>query len=374
MTTRHRKRVDRLTPDERTALLLAFQALKDSKDPKTNYNFWASIHAHGCPHGSALFLYWHRAYIYAFEDALRAAGGRDTAAVTLPYWDWVRTRTIPPLLDQGPLQHPRDDDRTRPKERMLPTARDEASVLGSERFFVFGGLHCDPPSFTGSLENIHGFVHIWVGHDMSLVDCAAFDPIFWFHHANVDRLWARWQRTHPAHALCLDAPLMSVPGRTPWTARDVVDTFSPRLGYEYVEDSSRLFTRHLLSDETTFVIDAPPEADSVELILRDIRIDERGEPPAVIQVRVGEPRDLAGQVSLFGLLHGPCDPPVEIVGVEGHEHHHHAHSLNARIELTQAVRQNAPGPVSVNLIARGAMPGKPPAQVSIGEIWLAFPS
>ena len=25
----------------------------------------------------------------------------------------------------------------------------------------------------------------------------AFDPIFWGHHSNVDRLWAEWQKLHP---------------------------------------------------------------------------------------------------------------------------------------------------------------------------------
>ena len=23
------------------------------------------------------------------------------------------------------------------------------------------------------------------------------DPIFWLHHANIDRLWAQWQQAHP---------------------------------------------------------------------------------------------------------------------------------------------------------------------------------
>jgi len=22
------------------------------------------------------------------------------------------------------------------------------------------------------------------------------DPVFWLHHANIDRLWAEWQKTH----------------------------------------------------------------------------------------------------------------------------------------------------------------------------------
>jgi len=42
-------------------------------------------------------------------------------------------------------------------------------------------------------KGIHNFLHVWVGNDMSDLSYASFDPVFWFHHANVDRLWAKWQ-------------------------------------------------------------------------------------------------------------------------------------------------------------------------------------
>jgi tyrosinase len=32
---------------------------------------------------------------------------------------------------------------------------------------------------------------------MSEVPVAAFDPIFWSHHAMIDRLWYLWQMRHP---------------------------------------------------------------------------------------------------------------------------------------------------------------------------------
>jgi tyrosinase len=47
--------------------------------------------------------------------------------------------------------------------------------------------------FNGGLDNSpHGAVHVRVGGDMHDVPTAARDPIFWLHHANVDRLWNRW--------------------------------------------------------------------------------------------------------------------------------------------------------------------------------------
>ncbi|KAL4070071.1 common central domain of tyrosinase-domain-containing protein [Scleroderma yunnanense] len=51
----------------------------------------------------------------------------------------------------------------------------------------------------GSLEAIHGIIHGVIGGNghMSDPDYAAFDPIFFFHHSNVDRLLALWEWCYP---------------------------------------------------------------------------------------------------------------------------------------------------------------------------------
>lgn len=46
-------------------------------------------------------------------------------------------------------------------------------------------------------EAIHDHVHVLVGGHMSVVSQAAFDPIFWLHHTNVDRILAIYQAAHP---------------------------------------------------------------------------------------------------------------------------------------------------------------------------------
>lgn len=57
-----------------------------------------------------------------------------------------------------------------------------------------------------NLERIHGGVHNNVGEmtdqniprgHMALIPLSAYDPIFWLHHANMDRLTALWQALHP---------------------------------------------------------------------------------------------------------------------------------------------------------------------------------
>ena len=57
-----------------------------------------------------------------------------------------------------------------------------------------------------SLEGLHNTIHntaggpavhgIPAGH-MSVLSTAAFDPVFWLHHCNVDRLFAMWQAVYP---------------------------------------------------------------------------------------------------------------------------------------------------------------------------------
>ena len=40
---------------------------------------------------------------------------------------------------------------------------------------------------------MHNFAHMWVGGSM-MPSTSPNDPVFFLHHANVDRIWANWQR------------------------------------------------------------------------------------------------------------------------------------------------------------------------------------
>ncbi|KAK9829219.1 hypothetical protein WJX72_004544 [[Myrmecia] bisecta] len=56
------------------------------------------------------------------------------------------------------------------------------------------------PVFDTSLEGLHDLVHVNVGGikgHMSYPQVAGMDPIFWFHHCQVDRLLSQWQASHP---------------------------------------------------------------------------------------------------------------------------------------------------------------------------------
>ncbi|KAI1848861.1 hypothetical protein JX266_005289 [Neoarthrinium moseri] len=75
----------------------------------------------------------------------------------------------------------------------------------------------------GSIEDIHNAIHTYTGGNgqMSSPPVSSFDPIFWLHHTNIDRLFAIWQACH-------DDPNVSSTYVTPKRASN--STFSMRAG------------------------------------------------------------------------------------------------------------------------------------------------
>jgi tyrosinase len=245
---RFRKAVGRLSTRQLTHLRRAFSDAMTIGDDR-GYQFHASIHGvplpswchHGQPGaGAPLFLPWHRAYLYFFELALQD----QRPGVSVPWWDWssprshaeglppafaqaeVRGRPNPlaaadiwPFGDRDPRWPRRTSRQPRPPET-LPTRERVNELLELGDYY----------DFSTQLEDVHGRIHGWVGGTMSLVAYAAYDPIFWAHHAMVDRIWRLWQLRHPgsgpsprdrARAL---APF-------PMTVEETLDVH--RLGYDY---------------------------------------------------------------------------------------------------------------------------------------------
>ncbi|KAJ4297390.1 hypothetical protein N0V88_004310 [Collariella sp. IMI 366227] len=86
----------------------------------------------------------------------------------------------------------------------LASLRSNVSLLlmSYTNFDAFSYNRWDPstrPGEFGSLEDVHNEIHDRVGGGghMSSLDVSSFDPFFWLHHFNVDRLWAIWQDLNP---------------------------------------------------------------------------------------------------------------------------------------------------------------------------------
>ncbi len=129
-----------------------------------------------------------------------------------------------------------------------PTPEDVERILQIDNFFNFGSGPTNN-HFFGALENIHNLIHNFSGGanpnfgpqfpkeppygDMVSAGTTARDMIFWGHHANVDRLWAEWQRLHPGADPDDPTDVLA-----PWTLQvEDVLTLSD-LGYEYMKSSA----------------------------------------------------------------------------------------------------------------------------------------
>ena len=126
-------------------------------------------------------------YILRFEQQLQLID----PTVTLPFWDPVTSPQIPGPLNTASFVNAWGLVR-RWNPQYLPVASDVASVNGRQTF----------TAFQAALERAHSGVHIAVGGDnpstwgqMAGTNSPA-DPIFWLHHANIDRVWANWQVGH----------------------------------------------------------------------------------------------------------------------------------------------------------------------------------
>lgn len=110
-----------------------------------------------------------------------------------------------------------DSDDATSNNRMIARALNNARPSLAQRLFNLFSLSHNFSSFShdawipqdieagtqagyDSLENVHDVVHTLVGGGrghMSHVAVAAFDPIFFWHHVNIDRLFSMWQVLNP---------------------------------------------------------------------------------------------------------------------------------------------------------------------------------
>jgi N-acetylneuraminic acid mutarotase len=144
------------------------------------------------------FLPWHRLMLHQFEAVIRDVLQDDD--FTLPYWNPVTGN---------------------PADFVVPAVfRDPSSTLynGTRWFWVNGGdridiiyrdwisLDCLNEKFyidapTGSLGfnprmdlNPHFLTHFGLGGDMAEFSTVGGDPMFYIHHANIDRIWESWNQ------------------------------------------------------------------------------------------------------------------------------------------------------------------------------------
>ncbi|GAQ80985.1 hypothetical protein KFL_000680010 [Klebsormidium nitens] len=218
-------------------LAKGFQMMRDldgnSKSPNSLKN-QARVHCVHCTtsktqgyiHNGWHFLPWHRAEIYYFEQSMQYLLQDPTFA--MPYWEWdnpAGTWLLPQYLDSKSALW--DSKRTQNQsagislmKRYNSPEETYKAMTGINDPYLFHGLN-DPTVSSygnqGTLEILHGWPHSAVGaqaqfqpgldpelfpesgtcatcrfHDMGSFTTSGWDPAFWSHHYNIDRLWEEW--------------------------------------------------------------------------------------------------------------------------------------------------------------------------------------
>lgn len=249
----------------------------------------------GAIHNSPLFLPWHRELMIKFEAALQKVSGDPT--MRIPYWDFNNaasseavftsdfmggmgdatqagavttgafakgkyelrvfdpptiklggttpylTRAIgtPPVLDPGATA-----------KAMAATNFDTApfDATSDQHTSFRQAMEGWRPTFAqpdctdgwqgllemlGGVPEMHVLIHGVVG-GASQSQSSPNDPVFWLLHANIDRLWAQWQQTHPERFPAHAAGWTPRSKMWPWFDQPVSSFDDTRaLGYRYAD-------------------------------------------------------------------------------------------------------------------------------------------
>ena len=237
-----------------------------------------------CQHGSWYFLPWHRGYLIGFEKLIRSTidGLGGPPNWTLPYWNYFKTgqNGLPPAFAKPDWPDGKGDNPLFIEQRWGPDPRHPGNV-----FVPLSAVNLDAmtiPDFTGvdnggdpgfggvdtgfehggdthgDLEGQpHDQVHGLVGGQkkfpvstrplpglMSAPDTAGLDPIFWLHHANIDRLWESWRKAgnaDPKDDNWKKGPanqgqrhfVVPLPDGTPWEYMPAQMSDFANIGYTY---------------------------------------------------------------------------------------------------------------------------------------------
>jgi tyrosinase len=282
-----RKSVERMTAQEKLDFVNTLKAMKNVSsafEPEvTAYDYFVALHMEAFSpehhdehvHGGWQFLPWHREFLRRFESEMaRVSNGK---VRSLPYWDWTSRGSLAAvfsddflggdgdpsdndLVKTGPFRAgewpvrftdlttgdfggPVDENLPEGIERTigrtpgvtnLPTAAQAGAVMSIPNYDVEPYDHMSPArrSARKYLEagadgtlGMHNLVHVYVGGEMNS-GSSPNDPAFFLHHANIDRLWARWQARHPDATLPRDMmthPMFRFGGKTvvqAWNLRD----------------------------------------------------------------------------------------------------------------------------------------------------------
>jgi tyrosinase len=251
-----------------------------------------------------------------------------------------------------------------------PSPDDVQRILQITDFFKFASGPEDNHYF-GALENVHNLIHNFSGGanpnyvsgppmdisnpangDMVNAGRTAFDPIFWAHHANIDRLWHEWQKLNPSAGPDDPTDVLS-----PWAMTVGQTADIAALGYEYAQEVHTFMASPSTPIVRMVTAQAPVTPQAVathrraEVRLHHVQYTTRAgfyirlfinQPDATVDTPTRDNPHYAGMQSMFtGLcIGGPghCAPPPTTPRRKfDHRHRAHKTPANFRYDVTSVV-------------------------------------
>ncbi|KAJ9081122.1 hypothetical protein DSO57_1018144 [Entomophthora muscae] len=244
-----RKNADDFSGIEKSKFLAAFRKLHAGRFNSVMLNLTGThLHNKNLIHGSAVFLPWHRHFLHIFQKEIRKVD----PSVVVPYWDWTRNSNEPHKsrvfewlgsdgvgkercvkLGGKPLEVMIDDNGVNPHclRRKFDLGGKLSAFMGTSGIKKILKQRAFWP-FAERLEaQPHASPHDNLGGDMGSMS-SPNDPLFWLHHAMVDRIYTSWQFNNP-NKYIPDSEDEPLPAFSETTVKDTLDTRAYPYCYEY---------------------------------------------------------------------------------------------------------------------------------------------
>lgn len=148
---------------------------------------------------------WHRLYLWSLEQKLQKAVSEPKLA--LHYWDWTKSNFIPehywggennPLFNASRFVGPND--------KIPNDFINVGAGFRAKDYKTFGGYPAIKKYGDAQLDGLaeqsfHNNIHNWIGGQMATFVESGFEPIFYGHHGNCDRIWDAWLAYSPENKL-----------------------------------------------------------------------------------------------------------------------------------------------------------------------------
>jgi len=211
-----RKEIRKMAEEEQQRFVRCVQHLMEGPPGQSEWHRIAGYHGwpeEYCAHRNESFPGWHRAYLLELENALRQADlelGGD-GVVGIPYWDWNDLSTtkdiFPAVIREAFPRLPQNffEDSNHPLamydfenawDNSLKRSIQDAKLDRLTKNCLLEDEHFKHASANWSrdtsVESPHDRIHVAVGWPMTSAAYAAFNPVFWLHHCNVDRIYEKY--------------------------------------------------------------------------------------------------------------------------------------------------------------------------------------